>query len=122
MGNRGVLVVDDEKDIREILQEALELIGHRVYTASDGREALQVLEKIERPDLILLDLMMPGMDGSEFFRAKQSDARFSEIPVVIVSADCNVEEKSRAMGATAFIQKPIELHELLRIAEGLGVN
>ena len=118
MDKRCVLIVDDERDIREILQEALEFTGHRVYTAGDGAEALRVLGEIERPSVILLDLMMPIMDGAKFHKHQKQDPRFNDIPVVIISADCHLKRKSDEMGVNGFIQKPIELSELLKVTEG----
>src|SRR5262249_1755713 len=81
-----VLVVDDDSDIRGALCELLEDEGYRVVAASNGEEALVYLNSRERPCVILLDLMMPVMDGWEFRRQQQKDPRWSQIPVVVITA------------------------------------
>jgi CheY-like chemotaxis protein len=80
------LVVDDNDDVREMMTVALELEGHHVYTAANGQQALTQLENGLRPAVILLDLMMPVMNGWEFRSALKRDKRFSDIPVIVVSA------------------------------------
>src|SRR5215831_16703157 len=79
-----LMVVDDDEDIREVLKLFLEAEGYRVVTAADGRDALQQLQSQEQPSLILLDLMMPGMDGEQFMGAIRRSP-FRNIPVVIMS-------------------------------------
>ena len=81
-----ILVVEDNDDVREMMTVTLELEGHEVYTAANGRQALAQLENGLRPCVILLDLMMPVMNGWEFRSALQRDERFKDIPVVVVSA------------------------------------
>jgi CheY-like chemotaxis protein len=114
---RGVLVVDDEGDIREILREALEWSGYAVSTANDGQEALEVLAKMEKPGVIYLDLMMPRMSGTEFMARKKDFAQLADVPVVIISADGEIEKKTAAIGADGFMKKPIDLDKLLRLTE-----
>lgn len=89
MGGRRkglVLVIDDEPSIRDLLRVILEMDGFSVETACNGKEALEKLAKIRRPCMILLDMMMPVMNGWQFYSAKQADARFRDIPTVIVTA------------------------------------
>lgn len=108
----SVLVVDDDPDILDALSEILEAEGFAVTRARNGQEALERL--LPRPDLILLDLMMPVMDGYEFARRmKQQKGPASDVPIVVLSADRNVGTKAREIGATGFLAKPFELGDLL---------
>lgn len=105
-----VLIVEDDKDILETLRQLLELEGYRVSTATNGKEAFERLANEEHPRLILLDLMMPVMNGWEFLAAKEKNEAFSSIPVLVVSAGGNVPVPASASG---FIKKPVELDVLL---------
>jgi CheY-like chemotaxis protein len=109
-----VLVVDDDTDVRTAIAEALASVGHRVTEAVDGLEGLQVARQ-EPPDLILLDLMMPRMNGWQFRAAQQADPLLSRIPVVVVSG--NLPEQVHAVGAVAHLHKPFSLSELLDAVE-----
>jgi len=104
-----VLVVDDDPDILDALSEILEVEGYEVQRARNGREALQRLER-GLPDLVLLDLMMPVMDGWEFARSLSPAAR---PPIIVLSADRNVSSRAREIGAVEWLAKPFELSELL---------
>ena len=106
---RRVLVVDDDPDILDALSEILEVEGYEVQRARNGREALQRIEQ-DMPDLVLLDLMMPVMDGWEFARSLAPGAR---PPIIVLSADRNVSAKAREIGALGWLAKPFELSELL---------
>ena len=106
-----VLVVDDDPDILDALSEILEVEGYEVQRARNGREALQRLEQAP-PDLVLLDLMMPVMDGWEFARSLDPDAR---PPIIVLSADRNVSVKAQEIGALGWLAKPFELSELLAV-------
>ncbi|HET8540984.1 MAG TPA: response regulator [Anaeromyxobacter sp.] len=103
-----VLVVDDERDIREAVSEALKDEGYEVVDATDGAEALRQL-RAHHPDIVLLDLMMPGMNGWEFCAARSHDPEFSTIPVIVLSALGRVS----GLDAAAFLQKPFELDALV---------
>lgn len=108
-----VLVVEDDDDIRETVAAAIEMFGHEAMQARDGQEALEVLEAATAlPGLILLDLMMPRMDGVEFRRRQRADARLAAIPVVILSADTGLEARARELSVAAFYRKPIKLETL----------
>ncbi len=111
---RHILVVEDDADIREALALTLESGGYQVGTASHGKEALDRLRHEPRAELIVLDLMMPVMDGWQFRREQQRDPRLATIPVVIVSADGSVQQKATAIGAEGHIKKPIDPGVLLK--------
>jgi len=90
MTSRAVLVVDDDDDIREITQLAIELVGQwSVLTAGDGSAALD-LARAHRPEVILLDVMMPGMDGPTTFRQLREDPATKDIPVILLTAKVQV--------------------------------
>lgn len=104
----SVLVVDDERDIREAVSEVLADEGYQVLDAGDGAEALSKVRE-HHPDVILLDLMMPRMNGWEFRAAQKDDPELSRIPVIVISA----LGKVAGLDAAEFIQKPFELDQLL---------
>jgi CheY-like chemotaxis protein len=106
-----VLVVDDDRDIREALCELLEDEGYKVMSASNGQEALVYLNSREPPCVILLDLMMPVMDGWEFRRRQQNDPRWSRIPVVVITAAGKYGATSIA--AERILPKPLQLDSVL---------
>jgi CheY-like chemotaxis protein len=108
-----VLVVEDDYDVRDALVPILEYDGHRVASAANGREALEQLRTSPAPSLILLDLMMPVMDGAEFRAEQLRDPALASIPVVVVSADPAVREKAKRLGAAGFVEKPIDIDMLL---------
>jgi eukaryotic-like serine/threonine-protein kinase len=107
-----VLVVDDNPGVREVMANALGSQGYRVSKAADGREALELLRRGPLPDLILLDLMMPGMDGWEFLRERRHDAALAAVPVIIVSALNEDQARAVALGVAGHLQKPVELEDL----------
>jgi CheY-like chemotaxis protein len=104
-----VLVVDDESDIRQAMAEILADEGYQVADAGDGAEALAKVRAFH-PEVVLLDLMMPGMSGWDFLRAARGDPELSGIPVIVLSALGG----ERAIEAEAFIEKPFDLDTLLR--------
>jgi CheY-like chemotaxis protein len=115
MGSVPILVVDDDPDIREALQDVLEYEGYSVLLAANGAEALTVLASSAPPSLILLDLMMPVMDGFKF-RAKQlEDPRFASVPVVIVSAGGEIMKHAKQLGAAGYIEKPMSRGAILDV-------
>src|SRR5947208_6432557 len=81
-----VLIVEDDEDLREMMAQLLTLEGFQAATVANGREALEYLNSGARPDVILLDLMMPVMDGWEFRRRQQADPAVSGVPVIVLSA------------------------------------
>lgn len=112
-----VLVVEDDSDIRDELADVLEDSNYRTIRAANGAVALQKLRGGPRPCLILLDLMMPVMDGREFLDQQQKDAALKEIPVVVLSAHMDAAHGATQIKAAGFLRKPIDLSELLRIIE-----
>ncbi len=109
-----ILVVEDDIAIRDALAEVLEGLGHSVRCAGNGAEALELLAREEPPDLIVLDLMMPVMDGFEFREASRRDPRLAEIPVMIVSAsDVTTLRGLAELGAAAVLPKPFELERFV---------
>jgi CheY-like chemotaxis protein len=112
-----VLVVEDDSDIRDELADVIEDSNYRTIRAANGAVALQKLRGGPRPCVILLDLMMPVMDGHEFLAEQQSDAALKEIPVVVLSAHLDGAHGGAQMSAAAFLKKPIDLAELLSTIE-----
>jgi len=109
-----ILIVEDEVDIRENLKMLLELEGYKVFTAVNGDEGLKVLRTMERPCLILLDLLMPVMNGMDFLKKKRHEDAIAQIPVCIVSG---VAEKPDMNGVSGFVKKPIDLELLLKFVK-----
>jgi CheY-like chemotaxis protein len=112
-----ILIVEDEKDIRETLVNVVDMLGYHARSAANGREAIAMLAERPLPRLILLDLMMPVMNGEEFRRQQMSDPELAAIPVVIVSADWSVFRKAAALGVSDAILKPIDLDLLANTVE-----
>ena len=117
MLERMVLVVEDDRAVREALSALLEVEGYSVVAAANGEEALHHLQDGLRPSVILLDLMMPVMDGFEFRRRQLTDLRFSRIPVIVVSGVSYILADTD-MRADAVIQKPVEPSELCAVVLG----
>jgi CheY-like chemotaxis protein len=111
---KSILVIEDDEATRVAMTSVLEDEGYVVRGAVDGQAALDYLAKAKPPSVILLDLMMPGMDGWQFRKAQLLDPALRSIPVVVVSADGNVAQKASALGANDHILKPIELEKLLQ--------
>jgi len=106
-----VLIVEDEEDLRELMSDALQLRGYKVVTAEEGTDALRKIEDIGRPCVILLDLLMPGMNGWEFFERVRERPELESVPVVVYSS-----ASTRApAGATRVLQKPLAFERLVSI-------
>ena len=111
-----VMIVEDDPDSREILTELVAYEGFRPVVASNGREALDELEAAKcagLPCVILLDMMMPVMDGREFRAAQQEDPLLGEIPVVVLSAHADAITTARAMRARAVLKKPVDFDAIM---------
>ena len=107
----NILLIEDDRDLAEVIVEVLQTEGYRVVHASDGRVALGLLAEGELPDLILLDLMMPNMNGWEFRAAQLHEPRLAKIPVVVLSA---TGERARPIDAAWILRKPVTIEDLLR--------
>lgn len=115
-----VLVVDDEPDVLLLCRLNLQQRGHELLEATDGSTALQLA--LERhPDVVVLDLMMPGMNGYEVLETLQNDERTSDIPVLVLTAKSlrADRERSHMLGASAFLTKPFLPSELCDMVESL---
>lgn len=109
-----ILIVEDEKDIRKMLDYNLEKEGYKTVITDDGEEAIRVVNK-ERPDLILLDLMLPGMDGLEVCKTLKKDTKTSSIPIIMLTAKTQESDKvvGLELGADDYVTKPFSIRELI---------
>jgi len=122
MTSKKILIVDDEAELVGLVKIRLETAGYEVLKAFDGQEGLDKA-KLEKPDLILLDIMMPKMDGYKVCGLLKMDARFKKIPIILFSAKAQKEdaELAKEIGADLYITKPFEASVLLaKIRELLG--
>ncbi|MES2261807.1 MAG: response regulator [Pseudomonadota bacterium] len=108
---KTILIVDDDADIRAVLSEFLESEGYTIATAANGSDALAYLHQHPRTSVILLDLMMPVMNGYQFIAAQRLDALVSAIPVVVMTARGAIEPG--LVGVTRVLPKPMDLDDLL---------
>jgi len=107
----SVMVIDDDHDVCEVYAEVLRDAGYDVISAHDGNRAFELLQhSVPRPGVILVDLMMPFMDGGTFLRQQSADPRLSQVPVVVMSAG----RRPADLHGVAYLQKPVSLEELLR--------
>ena len=114
MSDLKVLLVDDEQDLVDSLKQDLQVQGYIVLTAQDGNSALE-LARNEMPQLILLDLMLPGLDGYRVLKLLKSDERYRKIPVLVITARADVSDLTQAIecGADGCLVKPLKLDVLL---------
>ena len=109
-----ILIVDDDVDITEFMKALVSMGGHQPTTVNDSTKAIEVANSMH-PDLITLDLMMPGLNGFELCELLHNDPEFANIPIVIISArdDHESKEKAIGMGAKDYITKPFGVDELM---------
>jgi two-component system response regulator MprA len=114
-----VLIVEDAIDIQMLLGRVLESAGFSVSTASNGREALDLLQSSDTtPELIILDIMMPELDGYQFRKEQEKDPRLAEIPVVVMTAWADIESKAMQIGAKGYLKKPfVDIDTILSTVE-----
>lgn len=120
--SKKVLIVDDEPNILVSVEFLMQREGHEVATAADGQEAIDLLGEF-RPDLMILDVMMPRKNGFEVCAEVRADARLSAMPILMLTAKGREAEmkKGLSLGADAYITKPFSTHELvLKVNELLG--
>jgi DNA-binding response OmpR family regulator len=119
--NHKILIVEDDEDIRVNLKMILEIEGYLVSTAHDGMDALtQLRQSSDLPTLIILDLMMPVMNGLQFRKEQEEDPRLAKIPVIITTADGTLESRKTGKSAKIYIKKPYELDRLLDTIDKLA--
>jgi DNA-binding response OmpR family regulator len=106
-----VLIVEDDESVRQMMMYALEDEGHEVEHAPDGEAGLEMLDRWE-PDVIALDMKMPTLDGWEFLE-RYRGGRHGHVPVVVVTAAPNTEERARQAGVETYLAKPFDLEELV---------
>lgn len=109
----SVLVIEDDEDVAETLAEALSDQGYRITCAANGADALALLRSGQRPSVILLDMMMPVMDGREFRDLQREDPELADIPVIVLTANVSAGAVVAQMNVTRFLKKPVRLDELL---------
>lgn len=114
---RTIFIIEDDEDIREPIAECLSSDGYTIFTAPDGLTALEKLKQIPRPNLILLDLFMPGMNGLEFLKVMKNERTAAEIPVVLMSASPLQGDlaKEAAPYVSGFLKKPLSLDDLMNV-------
>jgi CheY-like chemotaxis protein len=111
---QSILVVEDDDDIRNVMIDVLESEGYHAEAATNGKEALDLLHTINKPCLVLLDMMMPIMNGREFLDKVMEDSYLAPIPILIVSA---VADKTNTKGAVGFLKKPVDIDMVLKMVD-----
>ena len=106
--DKDILIVEDEQDLSDLLLDVLETEGHKARTAGNGLEALSRIEE-RRPQLILLDMMMPVMDGWQFIKRLRANEEWTNIPVVVMTAVYDMSSLERKTGAKAILTKPFDI-------------
>ena len=111
-----VMIIEDNDDLRQSLEEYLELKGYQVIGATDGRQGLEFLSSSAHPPaLILLDLMMPGMDGWEFRGVMLQDPKLRDVPTVLISAVAALDEEAAMLRASGYLRKPFQPNDVLDV-------
>jgi two-component system alkaline phosphatase synthesis response regulator PhoP len=120
MNAKKILIVDDEPDVLRLTSLRLEKLGYKVLTAANGREALDIIRN-DKPDLAMLDLIMPVMYGSEICKIVRRDETLRQIPIILFTAhdDIMTDEKAKSLGADGYIAKPFFAKELVSKVEQL---
>jgi len=113
---KTIVIIDDEFGLADVLQATLSEVGYHAFTASNGIRGLEVMAE-HPPDLVILDYMMPLLDGPGVLRAMRLDPRLEHVPVVLISAMPEAVVRSRANGYAHFLRKPFDFEALLRAVE-----
>jgi DNA-binding response OmpR family regulator len=116
----NILVAEDQTDLREMIASTLQLSGHNVVAAADGQEALERAES-QTPDLIILDLHMPRLNGFEVCERLKAQEHFREVPILIISSGASREQVNASLkaGAQEYLPKPFDVNHLLQRVEAL---
>lgn len=112
-----ILLVENDPYIQEAIKDLLEGEGYEVRGAIHGADGLRILKEISKPKVILLDLMMPVMDGQQFRQRLLENPDWIDIPVVVMSADRDLASKSTNLGAHMILKKPMNIEEILDVVE-----
>lgn len=112
MDKNKILIIDDEPDFAQIFKKRLEAEGYEVITASDGNEGLKKI-RLEDPDVILLDILMPGKDGYTMLKEMKEDAFIRKVPVIVVTAKPYMQDLFGMEGIQDYLVKPVEDADLL---------
>jgi CheY-like chemotaxis protein len=118
----SILIIEDDEGVRDSLAAILREDGRAVETADNGAVALRRLRRRPLPSLIILDLMMPDMDGIDFRRAQLADPELRDIPVIIVSARPDVAMQAAELGAQDYLRKPMSFEELLHVVQNRAIT
>jgi CheY-like chemotaxis protein len=110
---KTIFLIEDDFDIREAFTEVLHDLGYSVECAADGVTALEQLRQQSKPCLILLDLMMPNMNGYQFRNEQLKDPLLADIPVVLLTADGKVDQKAADLGGLEYLRKPVDISHLV---------
>jgi CheY-like chemotaxis protein len=110
-----VLIVEDDADVRHGLVTLMELRGYTVDTAANGKEALEKLRRRRPPCIVLLDLIMPEMDGWALRRSMLAEPALARVPVVVLSAVADIHEQARSLNAVDYLRKPVDFNRLYDI-------
>ncbi len=116
---KSVLLIDDDADLLDRFRDVFEMEDFDVFTASNGKEALDMLKTMpesDLPDLIMLDYMMPIMNGEKFSQARQNDPRLRKIPVVLMTANGDLMSVMKKVHVNAYLEKPMDIDHVLRVA------
>ncbi len=114
---KPVLLIEDDPDMVEVMKLSLELEGFRVYVASEGQEALDLLQSVETPALIFMDLGMAGMGGVQFRRMQEKDPKISGIHVVVMSGAADMESQISPRDNLSYLRKPVSLDQFIDLAK-----
>jgi CheY-like chemotaxis protein len=114
---KNILIIEDDESIRKMIASVLEVEGYSVSAAANGKQALETLRCNRLPDIILLDMMMPVMNGWDFLDFVRGNATTARIPIIVVSA---YSEIAKSVHPHAVVPKPVQLKSLLQAIEGLA--
>lgn len=114
---KNILVIEDHPDTLMLMSLVLQREGFTVTEASDGNDALQIIDGGLRPDLVLVDLRMPGCDGKEFMQRFRENPSFQRVPVYVTSGMGDLDQYTRDCGAQGYLEKPVDLDKLINKVE-----